>query len=238
MSSDRSALKGSSDRSTAKGSGDRAAAWGSGDRPRGLLLVVSSPSGAGKTTLCKRLRQEFNIGFSVSYTTRQPRPGETEGVEYHFVSPERFQEMAAADEFAEYAMVHGNMYGTSARQVEDALSQGHDLLFDIDFQGGRQLRQRFPNEVMLVFILPPSLRELERRLRQRGTDADEVIARRLKVARSELAHYDEYDYLIVNDDFDRAYDALRAIYVAASHRRHRQSGVAQQLIEGQEELPW
>jgi guanylate kinase len=134
--------------------------------------------------------------------------------------------------------VHGNMYGTAARQVEDALAQGRDLLFDIDFQGGRQLRQRFPNEVMLVFILPPSLRELERRLRQRGTDADEVIARRLKVARSELAHYDEYDYLIVNDDFDRAYDAPRAIYVAASHRRHRQSGIAQQLIEGQEELPW
>jgi guanylate kinase len=219
----------------------------SSDRPRGLLLVVSSPSGAGKTTLCTRLRQEFNVGFSVSYTTRQPRPGETEGIEYHFVSPERFQEMAAADEFAEYAMVHGNMYGTAARQVEDALAQGRDLLFDIDFQGGRQLRQRFANpgpgsapagEVMLVFILPPSLRELERRLRQRGTDADEVIARRLKVARSELAHYDEYDYLIVNDDFDRAYDALRAIYVAASHRRHRQSGIAQQLIEGQEELPW
>ena len=208
------------------------------DRPRGLLLVVSSPSGAGKTTLCMRLREEFNIGFSVSYTTRQPRVGETEGVEYHFVSHERFQEMAAADEFAEYAMVHGNMYGTSARQVSAALGQGQDLLFDIDFQGGRQLRQRFPNEVMLVFILPPSLRELERRLRRRATDADEVIARRLKVARSELAHYDEYDYLIVNDNFDRAYDALRAIYVAATHLRHRQSAIAQQLIEGQEELPW
>jgi guanylate kinase len=208
------------------------------DRPRGLLLVVSSPSGAGKTTLCMRLREEFNIGFSVSYTTRQPRVGETEGVEYHFVSRDRFQEMAANDEFAEYAMVHGNMYGTSARQVAAALAQGRDSLFDIDFQGGRQLRHRFPNEVMLVFILPPSLRELERRLRRRATDADDVIARRLKVARSELAHYDEYDYLIVNDDFDRAYDALRAIYVAAIHRRHRQASIAQQLIEGQEELPW
>jgi guanylate kinase len=201
-------------------------------------VIARADSCAGKTTLCMRLRREFNIGFSVSYTTRQPRPGETEGIEYHFVSHERFQEMAAADEFAEYAMVHGNMYGTAARQVGDALAQGRDLLFDIDFQGGRQLRQRFPGEVMLAFILPPSLRELERRLRQRGTDADEVIARRLKVARSELEHYDEYDYLIVNDDLDRAYDALRAIYVAACHRAYRQASIAEQLIEGQEELPW
>ncbi|HVI03927.1 MAG TPA: guanylate kinase [Enhygromyxa sp.] len=211
----------------------------SSERFRGLLLVVSSPSGAGKTTLCNRLRQEFpRLGFSVSYTTRKPRPGETDGVEYHFVTPERFQEMAANDEFAEYAMVHGNMYGTAARQVSTALEQGRDLLFDIDFQGGRQLRNRFRDEVVLVFILPPSLRELERRLRRRATDADDVIAQRLKVARSELAHYDEYDYLIVNDDFDKAYDALRAVYVAALHRRQRQAAVAQQLLEGQEELPW
>jgi guanylate kinase len=210
-----------------------------GGGPRGLLLVVSSPSGAGKTTLCKRLRTEFpRIGFSVSYTTRKPRVGETDGVEYNFVSFEHFQEMAAKDEFAEYAMVHGNMYGTSAEQVRDALANGRDLLFDIDFQGGRQLRQRFPDEVMLVFILPPSLRELERRLRQRATDADEVIAQRLKVARSELAHYDEYDYLIVNDDLDHAYDGLRAIYVAALHRRERQATRARALIDGQEALPW
>lgn len=211
----------------------------SSERPRGLLLVVSSPSGAGKTTLCNRLRAEFpNIGFSVSYTTRKPRPGETDGVEYHFVTSERFQEMAAGDEFAEYAMVHGNMYGTAARQVAAALGEGRDLLFDIDFQGGRQLRRSFPDEVVLVFILPPSLRELERRLRRRATDTDEVIAQRLKVARSELAHYDEYDYLIVNDELDKAYDALRAVYVGALHHQHRQAGVAQQLIEGQEELPW
>jgi guanylate kinase len=211
----------------------------SSERPRGVLLVVSSPSGAGKTTLCKRLRAEFpGLGFSVSYTTRPPRPGETDGVEYHFVDHQRFQEMAANDEFAEYAMVHGNMYGTAAQQVSDALDRGRDLLFDIDFQGGRQLRNRFPGEVVLVFILPPSLRELERRLRQRATDADEVIAQRLKVARSELAHYDEYDYLIVNDHLDHAYDALRAIYVAALHRRQRRAAQAQALLEGQEELPW
>ncbi len=208
-------------------------------RARGTLLVVSSPSGAGKTTLCMRLRKEFDsIGFSVSYTTRKPRPGETDGVEYNFVSLERFQEMAAADEFAEYAMVHGNMYGTSANQVRDALASGRDLLFDIDFQGGRQLRQRFPDEVVLVFILPPSLRELERRLRQRATDSAEVIAQRLKVARSELAHYPEYDYLIVNDDLDKAYDVLRAVYMAALHRRERQEARAKALIDGQEALPW
>jgi guanylate kinase len=211
----------------------------SSERFRGLLLVVSSPSGAGKTSLCNRLRQEFpRLGFSVSYTTRKPRPGESDGVEYNFVTPTRFQEMAAADEFAEYAMVHGNMYGTAARQVSTALEQGRDLLFDIDFQGGRQLRNRFREEVVLVFILPPSLRELERRLRRRATDADDVIAQRLKVARSELAHYAEYDYLIVNDDFEKAYDALRAVYVAALHRRERQAALAQQLLEGQEELPW
>ncbi|PRQ06382.1 guanylate kinase [Enhygromyxa salina] len=211
----------------------------SSERPRGLLLVVSSPSGAGKTTLCNRLRQEFpSIGFSVSYTTREPRPGETDGVEYHFVSGERFQEMAADDEFAEYAMVHGNMYGTAGRLVSTALADGRDILFDIDFQGGRQLRRSFPEEVVLVFILPPSLRELERRLRRRATDSDEVIAQRLKVARSELAHYDEYDFLIVNDELERAYDALRAVYVSALHRRSRQAAVAKQLIEGQEELPW
>jgi guanylate kinase len=202
-------------------------------------LVVSSPSGAGKTTLCNRLRAEFpSIGFSVSYTTRKPRPGETDGVEYHFVSGERFQEMAADDEFAEYAMVHGNMYGTAAKQVSTALTEGRDILFDIDFQGGRQLRRSFADEVVLVFILPPSLRELERRLRRRATDTDEVIAQRLKVARSELAHYDEYDYLIVNDELERAYDGLRAVYVAALHRRERKAAVAKQLIEGQEELPW
>lgn len=210
-----------------------------GGGPRGSLLIVSSPSGAGKTTLCKRLRAEFpNIGFSVSYTTRKPRPGETDGVEYNFVSMERFQEMAARDEFAEYAMVHGNMYGTAANQVRDALVQGRDLLFDIDFQGGRQLRRHFPEEVVLVFILPPSLRELERRLRQRATDADEVIAQRLKVARSELAHYDEYDYLIVNEQLEPAYDALRAIYVASLHARPRQAARARALIDGQEALPW
>jgi guanylate kinase len=209
----------------------------SSSRHRGLLLVVSSPSGAGKTTLCSRLRREFaGLEFSVSFTTRPPRPGETDGVEYHFIEKPTFQEMIAKDELAEYAMVHGNMYGTSAKLVRAALDDGKNLLFDIDYQGGRQLRQKFPRDVVLVFILPPSIQELERRLRARATDSDDVIARRVRVAREELRHYDEYDYLVMNDDLDRAYDALRAVYVAQTHALDRQRQLADAVLSGQEEL--
>lgn len=204
---------------------------------RGVLLVVSSPSGAGKTTLCTRLRQEFpNLGFSVSHTTRSPRAGEAHGVDYFFDDRQSFQEAIARDEFAEYAMVHGNMYGTSAERVQRALSEGRDLLFDIDYQGGRQLRSKFPGDVVLVFILPPSIRELERRLRGRGTDAQEVIDKRVRVARSELAHYNEYDYLVMNDDLERAYDVLRAVYLAQLHTCGRQAAAAEAVLTGQEEL--
>ncbi len=202
------------------------------NKHRGHLLVVSSPSGAGKTTLCNRLRQEFSsIGFSVSYTTRQPRAGEKDGREYHFISPERFQDMAVRDEFAEYATVHGNMYGSSRAEVERALSDGTDLLFDIDFQGARQLKQKFPDEsVVLIFIMPPSVGALEERLKRRATDADSVIRRRLEMAHIEMERYDEYDFVIVNDNIDAAYDALRAIYVAGLHRRERQAGLAQAIL--------
>lgn len=204
---------------------------------KGLLLVVSSPSGAGKTTLCRRLRAEFpQLQFSVSYTTRAPRPGETHGVEYFFVDRDGFTEMVARDELAEYALVHGNNYGTSAALVREALSAGTDLLFDIDFQGGRQLRSKFPDDVVLVFILPPSLGELERRLMARNTDAPEVIERRLRVARDELSHYGEYDYVIVNDDLDRAYDVLRAIYLSELHRKDRQREAAEAVLSGQQVL--
>ncbi len=204
---------------------------------RGLLLVVSSPSGAGKTTLCTRLRDDFaKIRFSVSYTTRAPRPGEVHGREYYFIDPDRFTEMAARDEFAEYAIVHGNNYGTAAALVNESLGAGVDLLFDIDFQGGRQLKAKFPNDVVLVFILPPSLAELERRLRTRDTDAPEVIDRRLRVACDELRHYREYDYLIVNDQIDRAYDALRSVYMAESLRSVRQQAAAEAVLSGQQVL--
>jgi guanylate kinase len=206
-------------------------------RHRGVLLVVSSPSGAGKTTLCNRLRAEFpNLGFSVSYTTRPPRVGETDGVEDNFVDQPVSQEMIARDELAEYAMVHNNMYGTSAGLVRSAIEEGRDLLFDIDYQGGRQLRQKFPGDVVLVFILPPSIQELERRLRRRATDSDEVIARRLRVAREELRHYDEYDYLVMNDDIERAYDVLRAVYLSELHACERQKALAEAVLSGQEEL--
>lgn len=195
------------------------------------MFIVSSPSGAGKTTLCNRLRAEFpTIGYSISYTTRAPRAGERDGVEYNFVTQERFEQLVAQGAFAEHAVVHGNMYGSAVETLEAALSEGRDLLFDIDFQGGRQLRARFPDELVLVFILPPSMAVLDQRLRGRGTDSDEVIARRLEVARSEMSHYDEYDYLIVNDELDQAYDALRAIYVAAQQRRARWARVAAAII--------
>lgn len=204
---------------------------------RGLLLVVSSPSGAGKTTLCSRLRAEFaSLEFSVSYTTRAPRPGETDGVEYHFTDKANFQEMVARDEFAEYAMVHGNMYGTSAGLVREAIDLGRSVLFDIDYQGGRQLRQEFGADMVSVFILPPSIAELERRLRSRGTDSDEVIKRRVRVAREELRHYDEYDYLVMNEELEPAYDALRSIYGAQMCTRARQSTLAQAVLSGQESL--
>jgi guanylate kinase len=183
------------------------------------------------------LRAEFSsLGFSVSYTTRAPRPGETDGVEYHFVDNASFQEMIARDEFAEYAMVHGNMYGTSAAQVRGALAGGTDLLFDIDYQGGRQLRQKFPGDVVSVFILPPSVKELENRLQARGTDPADVIARRVRVAREEIRHYAEYDYLVMNDQLERAYDVLRAVYLAQLHTSARQRHAAQAVLTGQERL--
>jgi guanylate kinase len=203
----------------------------SSEVPRGLLLVISSPSGAGKTTLARRLAGEFPLRFSVSVTTRSPRPGEVEGRDYCFVSGARFDEMIAAGEFAEWAVVHGNRYGTRIATVEDCLRGGSDCLFDVDFQGGRQIRRQWPADSVLCFILPPSMVELERRLRQRATDAPDVIARRLAMACEELTHYGEYDYLVVNDEIERAYGELRAIYVAARAARPRRQGVARALLD-------
>ena len=197
---------------------------------RGILLVISSPSGAGKTTLTRRLAAAHQLCFSVSYTTRAPRPGEIEGRDYHFVDNERFDQMVAAGEFAEHAVVHGNRYGTSIETVNRAIEQGIDCLFDVDFQGGRQIRRQWPEDSVLVFILPPSLRELERRLRQRATDAPEVIERRLRTAQEELRHYDEYDYLVVNDELEKAFAELSAIYTAARCSRSRSGALARALL--------
>jgi guanylate kinase len=197
----------------------------------GLLVVISSPSGAGKTTLCQRLLKDFrSLVFSVSYTTRPMRAGEKEGVDYFFVDDATFQRMVERDEFAEWAEVHGRRYGTSVRFVDEALSGGRDVLFDIDYQGGRQLRAKFQPDALLVFILPPSLEELERRLRRRATDDEDVILRRLQKAHEEIEHYALYDYLIVNDDLDRAYDELRSIYCAARRERARMAPHAETLV--------
>jgi guanylate kinase len=182
---------------------------------RGILAIVSSPSGAGKTTLTRQLLEEFGprLEFSVSYTTRPPRPGEVEGRDYHFVTPERFEEMVQHGDFAEHAFVHQNRYGTAEAPIETALRQGNDVIFDVDWQGGAALSARWPDDSLKVFILPPDLATLEARLRKRATDAPEIVARRLSKAKEELEHFNEYRHLIVNDDLARAYQVLRAIYL-------------------------
>jgi guanylate kinase len=180
-------------------------------RRSGILVVISSPSGAGKTTLARMLADSQKLVFSVSYTTRAPRQGERDGVDYKFVTDDEFSRMVENNEFAEWANVHGNRYGTAIHTVNRALEDGTDYLFDIDWQGGRQIRKQWPTQSVLVFILPPSMAELERRLRRRATDSPEAIQRRLAIAKRELEHYGDYDYLVVNDNLDRAHQQLNAI---------------------------
>ena len=196
-----------------------------------LLLIISSPSGAGKTTLCGRLRQEFpQLAFSVSHTTRRPRAGEQDGREYHFLDVARFRTMVGAGAFAEWAEVHGNYYGTSFREIElarDHKAQG--VLFDIDYQGARQIRAKVP-EAITVFILPPSMEELERRLRSRASDDEGTVQRRLSKAKLEIENYGLFDYLVVNDDLERAYDRLRSVVLGESARRVRKAPLAETLL--------
>ena len=178
---------------------------------RGRLYVVSAPSGAGKTSLVRALMErEPRIRFSVSYTTRKPRPNEIPGRDYHFVSPERFADMVARDEFLEHAQVFDNCYGTGVRTVEEALVNGEQLLLEIDWQGARQVRTRLP-EARSIFILPPTRQALEQRLKGRSTDSDAVIQRRLQDAAQDLTHWAEFDYVVINDNFDTALEDLRAI---------------------------
>ncbi|MBE7219239.1 MAG: guanylate kinase [Caulobacteraceae bacterium] len=190
---------------------------------RGLMLIVSSPSGAGKTSLSRRLVADHaELDLSISHTTRQPRPGERDGREYHFVDRPAFDALVAADAFLEWAPVHDHRYGSPRAPVMAALERGRDVLFDIDWQGARSIAAAAPSDTVRVFILPPSMPDLRRRLTARAQDSDEVIRRRLDRAAGEIAHWDEADYVIVNDDFDRAYADLGHIYRAERIRRARQ----------------
>lgn len=193
---------------------------------RGLLLVISSPSGAGKTTLSRRLlAADSGIVLSVSATTRPMRPGEVDGHDYHFLSAEEFSRREEQGLFLESAEVFGNRYGTPKEAVFNTLEDGRDILFDIDWQGKQQLDERAGGDVVSVFILPPSRDTLAKRLRARGQDSDDVVARRMAMADREISHYAEYDYVIINDDIARADSELRAILVAERLKRRRQTGL-------------
>ena len=193
---------------------------------RGLMFILSSPSGAGKTTLSRMLlAKDAEIKLSVSATTRPPRPGEIDGMHYHFVSPEAFDRMIEEDDFYEWAHVFGHRYGTPKGIIRAALKQGQDFLFDIDWQGTQQLYQKDQQDVVRVFILPPSIDELHRRLQGRATDSAEVIAARMERARAEISHWDGYDYVIINDDVDVCFEKVRAILEAERMKRARQTGL-------------
>ena len=194
---------------------------------RGLMLVLSSPSGAGKTTLSRRLLDaDREIDMSVSATTRKPRPGEVDGKDYFFLSTEDFGIMRNKGEFLESAKVFGNYYGTPRKPVEEALSHGRDILFDIDWQGTQQPDESAPEDLVTAFILPPSAQELEKRLERRAQDPADVVAARMEKASDEISHYQEYEYIIVNDDADRAFAALLAILRAERLKRRRLTGLS------------
>lgn len=194
---------------------------------RGLMLVLSSPSGAGKTTMSKRLlANDPQISLSVSATTRKPRPGEIEGQDYHFVSADQFDGLVATGQLLEWAHVFGNRYGTPRTPVEAALTEGRDILFDIDWQGTQQLRQsQAGGDLVSIFLLPPSLDELEQRLRSRAADSQDVITQRMSRAADEISHWAEYDYILVNDDPGQCLHEIRAILTTERLRRERQRGL-------------
>ncbi len=194
---------------------------------RGLMLVLSSPSGAGKTTLSRLLlERDPTIELSVSVTTRKPRPGEVNGRDYHFIDGDRFDAMVARGELLEWAEVFGNRYGTPRAPVARALAAGRDVLFDIDWQGTQQLRESGRGDLVSVFVLPPSVPDLEKRLRARAQDADDVIRARMAKAASEMGHWGEYDYVVINRDIWRAFDDICAILAAERLRRERQTGLS------------
>lgn len=194
------------------------------------MLILSSPSGAGKTTLSRRLleREKDNgLCMSISVTTRKPRPGEVAGQDYMFVSHEDFLNMVAAEELLEHAQVFENHYGTPARFVKEKISQGNDVLFDIDWQGAQQLYEKARDDVVSIFILPPSMQELERRLKARAQDSDEVVKKRMAKAKSEISHWGEYDYVLINRDIDATLQQIGTILNAERLKRTRRLGLAQ-----------
>jgi guanylate kinase len=195
---------------------------------RGLVLILSSPSGAGKTTLTRSLAQDRRCGLelSISMTTRPRRASEIEGVHYHFIDIETFNAMRERGELIEWAEVHGNLYGTPRKPVNETLAAGRDMIFDIDWQGTRQIVETMREDVVTVFILPPSMRDLKSRLERRAEDSPEVIARRLDNAREEIARWSDYDYVIVNDDLDRSFEDLLAIVRAERLKRARRIGLS------------
>jgi len=201
---------------------------GAGVGRRGLMLVLSSPSGAGKTSIARQLlAEDANLTLSVSATTRPPRPNEVDGRDYHFVDQARFDDMVASEAFLEYATVFGNSYGTPKADVMAVLEAGGDVLFDIDWQGTQQVANAAGDDLVSVFVLPPSRAALQSRLEARAEDSDEVVAARMAKASDEISHYPEYNYIVVNDDLERSVRSVRAILAAERLRRDRQTGLTE-----------
>jgi guanylate kinase len=204
---------------------------------RGVMLVLSSPSGAGKTSISRELlRRDAKIFMSVSATTRPKRPGEAEGKDYYFVTPETFEGMVQRGEFLEHAAVFGNRYGTPLAPVEKALSEGRDVLFDIDWQGTQQVASKLPKDLVTVFILPPSAEDLEKRLKTRAQDPPDVVAGRMAKASDEMSHYDAYDYIVINRDLERSVAEVQAILTAERLNHKRLIGLADFVNRLREQL--
>lgn len=194
---------------------------------RGLMVVISSPSGAGKSTIARQLLSDndMNLSLSVSVTTRERRPSEIEGVHYHFITKREFERRRDNDELIEWAEVHGNFYGTLRQTAEEALADGNDMLFDIDWQGAEQLQAKMPADVVSIFILPPTMRELQNRLNRRAEDTADVIETRLQNARFEIQKWAKYDYIVINEDLQRSYAGIKGIIIAERLRRDRRPGL-------------